>query len=359
MDPELSSADLRQRVLKELPLLRQEAQRATSLLSAIVDSSDDAIVSKNLDGTITSWNKSAEGLFGYAAQEAIGRSINLIIPQDRREEERAIIEQIKRGERVDHFETVRLRKDGSKVDLSVTISPVKDAEGRVIGASKVARDITERKRVAQERQTFVTLGDRCTEFIGMCDMEFRPFYVNDAALRLVGLDSLAELRSVRVADFFFPEDQALITNEFLPRVLREGSGEVEIRFRHFKSGTTIWMIYNVFVIRDSTGTAIALGTFSQNITKRKEVEDALRRSEERFRTLSERLDSEVRIRTRELEQRNAEVLEGTQRLRDLGLHRWYHPNSTHLGDGVSRLSRPRSELYCQRETHDRSTQVAD
>jgi PAS domain S-box-containing protein len=317
VDPELSSADLRQRVLEELPLLRQEAQRATSLLSAIVDSSDDAIVSKNLDGTITSWNKSAEGLFGYAAREAIGRNINLIIPQDRREEERAIIEQIKRGERVDHFETVRLRKDGSKVDISVTISPLKDAEGQVIGASKVARDITERKRVEQERQTFVTLADRCTEFIGMCDMEFRPFYVNDAALRLVGLDSLAELRSTRVGDFFFPEDQAFITNEFLPRVLHEGSGEVEIRFRHFKSGTTIWMIYNVFVIRDSTGTAIALGTFSQNITERKEAEDALRRSEERLRTLSERLDSEVRIRTRELEQRNAEVLAGTQRLRDL------------------------------------------
>jgi PAS domain S-box-containing protein len=317
VDPEIRSNDLRERVLEELPLLRQAAQRATSLLSAIVDSSDDAIVSKNLDGTITSWNKSAERLFGYAAQEAIGQSINLIIPQDRRQEERAIIEQITAGERVDHFETVRARKDGSTVDISLTISPVKDAEGRVIGASKVARDVTERKRAELERQKFVTLADRCTEFIGMCDMKFQPFYVNDAALRLVGLDSLAELRSVRVTDFFFPEDQTFIANEFLPKVLHEGSAEVEIRFRHFTNGAAMWMIYNVFVIRDSAGKAVALGTFSQNITKRKEAEDAVRSSEERFRTLSERLDTEVRIRTRELEQRNADVLEGTKRLREL------------------------------------------
>ncbi|HET7209414.1 MAG TPA: PAS domain S-box protein [Terriglobales bacterium] len=125
---------------------RKAAERTTSLLAAIVGSSDDAIVSKNLDGIITSWNRSAERLFGYSSQEAIGRHITLIIPRDRWKEEEMILTKLKAGEPIDHFETVRLRKDGTPVELSLTISPVRDASGRVIGASKVARDITERKR---------------------------------------------------------------------------------------------------------------------------------------------------------------------------------------------------------------------
>jgi PAS domain S-box-containing protein len=125
---------------------RKQAERATGLLAAIVDSSDDAIVSKTLQGIITSWNRSAERLFGYAAEEAIGQSITLIVPPDRRHEEAMILERLGRGERVDHFETVRVRKDGTTLDISLTISPVRDASGRVIGASKVARDITERKQ---------------------------------------------------------------------------------------------------------------------------------------------------------------------------------------------------------------------
>ena len=128
---------------------RKEAERTTGLLAAIVDSSDDAIVSKSLDGVISSWNKGAERMFGYTADEAIGQHITLIIPPDRRQEEAMILERLKRGERVDHFETVRVRKDGTPLDISLTISPVRDGEGRVIGASKVARDITEQKRAEQ------------------------------------------------------------------------------------------------------------------------------------------------------------------------------------------------------------------
>src|SRR5882757_7435447 len=125
---------------------RKRAEQATRLLAAIVESSHDAIVSKSLDGVITSWNKGAERLFGYAAEEAVGENITLIIPPERRDEERTILEQLTRGERVDHMETVRMRKDGSLLDVSLTISPMKDVSGRVVGASKLARDITERKR---------------------------------------------------------------------------------------------------------------------------------------------------------------------------------------------------------------------
>jgi len=116
-----------------------------------VESSDDAIISKDLNGTILSWNDGAGRLFGYAAHEMIGKSITILIPSERRDEEPGIINRIARGERVDHYETVRVRKDGSLVDISLSVSPIKDVSGKVIGASKIARDITERKRAEEQR----------------------------------------------------------------------------------------------------------------------------------------------------------------------------------------------------------------
>ena len=125
---------------------RRKGEKAISLLSAIVDSSDDAIVSKDLNGTITSWNKSAERLFGYTAAEAVGKSVLMLIPKGRQDEELEIITRLKRGEHVDHFDTVRVRKDGTLIDVSLTISPIRDREGQIIGASKIARDVTDRKK---------------------------------------------------------------------------------------------------------------------------------------------------------------------------------------------------------------------
>ncbi len=125
-------------------------------LAAIVDSSDDVIVSKTLDGVIKSWNPAAERLFGWTSDEAIGKHITLIIPENRRSEENEVLARLRRGERIDHFETVRQRKDGSLVDVSITVSPVRDGSGRIVGASKIARDITERRRIEQEREEFLT-----------------------------------------------------------------------------------------------------------------------------------------------------------------------------------------------------------
>jgi PAS domain S-box-containing protein len=125
---------------------------ARALLAAIVDSSDDAIVSKTLNGVITSWNRGAERLFGYSAAEAIGQHIFLIIPDDRRDEEEDVLARLRRGERIDHFETMRRTKDGRLVPVSLTVSPVRDLRGTIIGASKVARDLTERVVARQARQ---------------------------------------------------------------------------------------------------------------------------------------------------------------------------------------------------------------
>jgi PAS domain S-box-containing protein len=124
----------------------RKSEEANRLLAAIVNSSEDAIVSKNLDGIITSWNGGAERLFQYSREESVGRSIALVIPPDRLDEEPGSLNRLRRGESVDHFETVRMRKDGSLIDVSLTISPVRDASGRIVGASKVARNITKEKR---------------------------------------------------------------------------------------------------------------------------------------------------------------------------------------------------------------------
>jgi PAS domain S-box-containing protein len=123
-----------------------ESEQRLRWLASIVESSDDAIVSKNLDGVITSWNKGAERVFGYTAEEAIGQPITIVIPQDRLDEERTILTRIRRGERIDHFDTVRQRKHGSLIAVSLTVSPVRNAEGKIVGASKIARDITGQKR---------------------------------------------------------------------------------------------------------------------------------------------------------------------------------------------------------------------
>ena len=134
---------------------RQRADEIKTRLSAIVESSTDAIVGKNLDSIITSWNRGAERLFGYTETEAIGKSVAMLIPPERLDEETAIIESIRRGEHVDHFESVRIRKDGSPVQVSPAISPIRNAEGRVVGASKIARDIGEQKRVEAHREFLV------------------------------------------------------------------------------------------------------------------------------------------------------------------------------------------------------------
>jgi PAS domain S-box-containing protein len=130
---------------------RSREEQSARHYVAIVESSDDAILSKNLDGVITSWNQGAQKLFGYTAEEVVGKSVTILIPSERHDEEPLILGRIRRGERIDHYETIRQRKDGSLIDISLTVSPIRDALGRIVGASKIARDVTERKR-AQEQQ---------------------------------------------------------------------------------------------------------------------------------------------------------------------------------------------------------------
>ena len=139
--------------IRSLLTALQEGEQRLRSLAAIVESSDDAIISKNLGGIITSWNTGAQRVFGYTAAEAVGQPVTIVIPADRQSEEREILTRIRRGERIDHFETIRHRKDGTLIVVSLTVSPVRNAEGQIIGASKIARDITEQKRSQEQIAT--------------------------------------------------------------------------------------------------------------------------------------------------------------------------------------------------------------
>ena len=259
-----------------------EREKANQLLTArtlaaIVETSNDAIISKSLDGTIQSWNAAAERLFGFSAEQAIGRHISLVIPPERLPEEEKIIASLTAGERIEHFETERLRSDGKRITVSLTISPIKDNSGNVVGASKIVRDITERKHAESDRQKFVTLIENSTDFIGMCDLRGVPSFINRAGLELVGLDDIENARRTPLQEFFFPEDQPMIMNEFLPAVLETGHGEVEVRFRHFKTGEPRWMAYKVLTLTDAANQPVGYATVSQDVTERKRLADDLQR----------------------------------------------------------------------------------
>ncbi len=156
---------------------RRSDEEIRARLAAIVESSHDAIVSKGLDGVIRTWNAGAERLFGYRAEEAVGRSITLIIPVERLGEEKEILAQVTRGEPIEHFETVRLTKDGRRLDISLTVSPIRDSENRIIGVSKIARDVTERRRAEEERREAVEAlkeaDRRKDEFLALLAHELR------------------------------------------------------------------------------------------------------------------------------------------------------------------------------------------
>jgi PAS domain S-box-containing protein len=182
---------------------RKHAAVATAQLAAIVQSSLDAIIGKTLDGTITSWNAGAEKIFGYAAEEMIGCSITKLIPPDRQGDEEKILARIKRGKSVQHFEAVRVKKEGGWIDISVTVSPIKDASGEIVGASKVARDITAQKqaekKLKESEERFRTLVETAPEAI-FIQANRRFAYLTAAALRLFGTSRPDELLGQPVLD---------------------------------------------------------------------------------------------------------------------------------------------------------------
>jgi PAS domain S-box-containing protein len=264
---------------------RKRAGDARERLAAVVDSSDDAIIAKTLDGTIIAWNSGAEKVFGYSAAEAVGKPILMLLPPERTSEEADILARIRQGESVQHFETVRIRKDSQRIEVSVTISPIRDSSGAIVGVSKIARDITERKRAEQllresdrnYRTLFESMDEGfCTIEVlfneNNCPVDYRFLEVNPVFEKLTGIPNARGRRMREIApnheQYWF---------EIYGKVALTGEST---RFENRAEQLHRWFEVHAFRVGEPQERKVAI--FFDDITERKLSEEALHKSEERF-----------------------------------------------------------------------------
>lgn len=276
----LRNAHLYEMELAEALRARAASENELQRLAAIVEGSDDAILSKDLNGVINSWNQGAERIFGYTPEEAIGKSVTILIPSDRQAEETMILQRIRKGERIDHFETLRRHKDGHLIDISLTISPIKNERGEVVGASKIARDISESKKAQEQLQRALDFDETVMLSMGeglfTVDSEGRVTFMNPAAQRMFGW-TLAEMLGRKMHDVThhtrpdgapFPSEEC----EGL-QVLQKGTAlnEYEDAFIR-RDGTFFDVVYSSSPLR-SDGKVTGVVVVFRDISDRKRAEE--------------------------------------------------------------------------------------
>lgn len=273
---------------------------AEAYLAAIVESSDDAIITKDLDGIIQSCNAAAERLLGYSARELVGESVRILIPPDRQDEEDDILARLRRGERIDHFETVRLAKDGHPIDISLTVSPVRDATGAIIGVSKTARDITERKRAAAAlaaqqqwfRVTLASIGDG----IIASDPDGRVTYMNGVAEALTGWSN-DSAKGLPLADVFHIVNEKTRQRVDNPAALVIRSGRTSGLANHTvligRDGTERPIADTAAPILDDAGTVLGVVLVCRDFTEQRRAEEAIAEQREWFETTLESIGDAV------------------------------------------------------------------
>lgn len=253
--------------------VRESEERFRSLFNTL----PTGILMVDLAGRIRLANPQSEKLFRFASGQLPGLPIETRVMPRIKDSSSSFSNLCAAVLRTDELSTGHelscVRQDGSEFLAQIDLTPLVTREGKMLLITLI--DITERKRIEEDRSRFVALADASVEFIGMCDKNFNPFYMNRAGLHLVGLENLSTACATKVQDFFFPEDQQFVTDVFFPQVIREGNAEIEIRFRHFQTGEAIWMLYNVFCLRDSSGTITGLATVSRDIHERKLLESRL------------------------------------------------------------------------------------
>jgi PAS domain S-box-containing protein len=266
---------------------RRTAEEARSRHAAIVESSEDSIISKNLDAVITSWNSAAKRIFGYTEEEAIGQPIAILIPVELLDEENQILERLRAGERIEHYETIRVTKTGQRVNVSLCISPIKDLTGKIVGFSKIARDITERKRAeetlrASEERLRLALE---AAHIGTFEWNIRTG-VNTWTPALEAIYGLhpGEFGRTQTAfeNLVHPDDRARVI-ELVEETLKTGQstrGEWRVVW---PDGSIHWIAGRWQVFRDESGEPSRMIGFNGDITERKLAEEAVRESEQRLR----------------------------------------------------------------------------
>ena len=250
-----------------MPLSTAEA----ALLAAIVESSDDAIISTDLAGIIVSWNKGAENIFGYTTAEAVGQSFTILIPADRFEQESQILKAVLKGKRVDHYETVRQRKNGSLIDISLTISPLKDEAGNIVGGAKIARDISERVKREKQIRYQARLLDAVEQAVIATDFDGKIVYLNSFAEWLYGWME-QEVAGKSLMDLISVPDPQTSTAEMFSRLRDADSWSGELQVRR-KDGSEFQAIVTHSPIHNNQGEPIGVVAVSRDITTQKQAEE--------------------------------------------------------------------------------------
>jgi len=242
-------------------------------------------------GLYTFVDQVSEKVLGYRPEELIRKKhFYDLCPDDERETlKQTAFETFRQKGLFNNLENKALTKTGTLLALSTNGFPILKENGSLLGYRGSDTDITTRKQIENERRKFFLIIESSSEFIGMCDFDMNPIYVNPAGQRMVGLPDMATACQVKVQDYFFPEDQRFIAEEFFPRVLKEGHGDVEIRLRHFHTGEPIWMFYNLFSVLDDKGTPVGWATVSRDITRQKETENELRSKSKQIQRILENL----------------------------------------------------------------------
>ena len=264
---------------------RQRAEEARTHLAAIVESSDDAIIGKTLEGIITSWNQAAERLYGYTAAEMIGQPIARLIPPDLADDLPMIMRRLRQGERIEHYETQRLAKDGTRIDVALTISPLRDRTGQIIGASKIARDITERRRAEAVRTHLAAIVESADDAIIGKTLEGIITSWNRAAERLYGYTA-AEMIGQPIVRLI-PSDLADDFPMIMRRLRRGERIEHHETQRLAKDGTRIEVALTISPLRDRTGQIIGASKIARDITARKQAEAELARRRQEMALLTD------------------------------------------------------------------------
>lgn len=250
---------------------RETAEKLRQRLASIVEFSEDAIVTKDLNGVVTNWSRGAEKLFGYSAEEAIGKSIVMIIPEDRLDEEPEILSRIRRGERIDQYETIRRRKDGSLVEISLTVSPIRDSSGRIVGASKIARDISERRGAEAIRQRLAAVVECSQDAILTKDLNGVITSWNQGAESLFGYTAHEAVGNP--VTMLIPADHLDEEPEILSRIRRGEKIDHYETIRRRKDGTLMNISLTVSPLKDAKGRVIGASKIARDITERRRAEE--------------------------------------------------------------------------------------
>jgi len=277
--------------LKQDVTERRAAEKAQQFLAAIVESSEEAISGVTLDGMISSWNASAEALYGYSAAEAVGQSISLIIPPDRPDEKSQILDRVKTGNTVSQFETVRVARNGRLIDVSLTVSPIKNAAGNIVGTAAIAHDITERRKAEgafrESEQRFRIMADGCPAPMWMTDAEGGVRFVNRSYSEFFGT-TYEQVEGGNWRPLLHPDDAQAYIGAFLSAVSEQTSFRGETRVRR-ADGEWRWVSSSAEPRWTPGGEFLGHVGLSPDITDRRQAEEALRGSEEKFRQLAENI----------------------------------------------------------------------